>query len=204
VCLRAGGRRYLLLHPGDVVRGHAAHLLLRQPQHLWIHHLGGGGAAGEIEIGAGGWELVRWFFWLLRLVFFPPFSLSSSLINAGQVLNLIYWQTKRAVIIRKNKTDSNCVSVSPSLKGEAGRIGHLGSALTAERDNVTVKWAFTWQWTGSSVHFSPLSKRVRTRAGSLGNSSCPLSISIRSPVQKQVAFFLIAQLHFCYCCKIRF
>jgi hypothetical protein len=103
VCLRAGGRRYLLLHPGDVVRGHAAHLLLRQPQHLWIHHLGGGGAAGEIEIGAGGWELVRWFFWLLRLVFFlfPLFL--------RQVLNLIYWQTKRAVIIRKNKTVSNCV-----------------------------------------------------------------------------------------------
>jgi hypothetical protein len=67
------------LHPGDVVRGHAAHLLLRQPQHLRIHHLGRGGAAREIEIGAGGRLGWSWFFWLLRLVFFSFFSLSSSL-----------------------------------------------------------------------------------------------------------------------------
>jgi len=95
------------LHPGHVVRGHAAHLLLRQPQHLWIHHRGGGGGsgtAGEIEIGAGGWELVL-------LASAPLFFLSLFLFNAAQGLNLNLLANEKGSVIKKKKTDSNSVSV---------------------------------------------------------------------------------------------
>lgn len=55
----------LLLHPGEVVGRHAAHLLLRQAHHLRIHHRGGGrgsrsggGGGGGRELADSGWDLV--------------------------------------------------------------------------------------------------------------------------------------------------
>ena len=138
---RAGGRRYLLLHPGDVVRGHAAHLLLRQPQHLRIHHLGGGGAAREIEIGAGG-----------RLgvgssgfgaSFFFSFFFSLFLFNAaGQELNLYLLANKKGGASSRRR--KRIRTPSPS-EGRARRAG-LGAwaSLGTTRQCYSQMGLLTW------------------------------------------------------------
>lgn len=102
----------LLLHPGEVVGRHAAHLLLRQAHHLRIHHRGGGrgsrsggggGGGGGRELADSGWDLVGelappslagWFLVpslpaRLRLFFFILLLFSSSSLLPARWLRVV-------------------------------------------------------------------------------------------------------------------